>query len=156
MQLPSLALVAFGATEHVPTLPRTLHLSKAKSCLLEVVHVAISDEVAAAILAGFKQGVIAEAKRQSVMVGKEVVRELPSALANTGALVNQALLFVEETAEVAQKPKRRSRAARSADKKLSAAFKEANRRYRKKDGSLRTGRTQADIAKLAHKLRKKM
>ena len=52
--------------------------------------------------------------------------------------------------------KKRSRLARSADKKLSKAFKDANARYRKKDGSLRTGRTQADIAKLAHKLRKKM
>ena len=50
----------------------------------------------------------------------------------------------------------RSAAAKAADKKLSQAFKEANRRYRKKDGSLRAGRTQADIAKLAHKLRKKM
>lgn len=124
--------------------------------MLEGDRLAIADEVAAAVLAGFKQGVIAEAKRQSVMVGKEVVRELPSALADTSALVNQALLFVEETAEVAQKPKRRSRAARSADKKLSKAFKEANRRYRTKSGKLRTGRTQADIAKLAHKLRKKM
>lgn len=55
-----------------------------------------------------------------------------------------------------EKPKRRSRTARKADKKLSAAFKEANARYRKKDGSLRAGRTQADIARLAHKLRKKM
>ena len=117
---------------------------------------AISEEIAAAVLAGFKQGVLAEAKRQSVMVGKEVVRELPGALADTSALVDQALLFVEETAEVAQKPKRRSRAARSADKKLSAAFKEANRRYRTKSGALRAGRTQADIAKLAHRLRKKM
>ena len=124
--------------------------------MLEGDRLAIADEVAAAVLAGFKQGVLAEAKRQSVMVGKEVVRELPSALADTSALVNQALLFVEETAEVAQKPKRRSRAARSADKKLSAAFKEANRRYRTKSGKLRTGRTQADIARLAHKLRKKM
>jgi len=54
------------------------------------------------------------------------------------------------------KPKRkRSRSARAADKKLSKAFKEANARYRKKDGSLRAGRTQADIARLAHKLRKK-
>ena len=52
--------------------------------------------------------------------------------------------------------KRRSRAARAADKKLSKAFKQANRRYRTKSGKLRTGRTQADIAKLAHKLRKKM
>jgi hypothetical protein len=118
--------------------------------------VAITDEVAAAILAGFKQGVIAEAKRQSVMVGKEVVRELPSALADTSAMVNQALLFVEETAEVAAKPKRRSRSARAADKKLSAAFKEANRRYRTKSGALRSGRTQADIARLAHRLKKKM
>ena len=117
---------------------------------------AIADEVAAAVLAGFKQGVIAEAKRQSVMVGKEVVRELPGALADTSALVNQALMFVEETAEVAAKPKRRSKAAKSQDKKLSQAFKEANRRYRKKDGSLRAGRTQADIAKLAHRLKKKM
>ena len=56
----------------------------------------------------------------------------------------------------ADKPKRRSRTARASDRKLSSAFKEANRRYRKKDGSLRAGRTQADIAKLAHKLRKRM
>ena len=57
-----------------------------------------------------------------------------------------------------EKPKsrRRSRSARAQDKKLSAAFKQANDRYRKKDGSLRAGRTQADIARLAHKLRKKM
>ena len=54
------------------------------------------------------------------------------------------------------RPRRRSRTARAQDKKLSAAFKEANRRYRKKDGSLRNGRTQADIARLAHRLRKKM
>jgi len=118
---------------------------------------ALSDELAAAVLAGFKQGVIAEAKRQSVMVGKEVVRELPGALLDTQALVNQSLMFVEETAEVAAKPKKkRSRSARAADKKLSKAFKDANARYRKKDGALRAGRTQADIARLAHKLRKKM
>lgn len=55
------------------------------------------------------------------------------------------------------KPKRRrSRTARAADKKLSKAFKEANRRMRTKNGKLRKGRTQADIAKLAHRLRKKM
>lgn len=58
--------------------------------------------------------------------------------------------------EVTPKPKRRSRAARSQDKKLSQAFKEANARYRTKNGSLRQGRTQADIARLAHRLRKKM
>jgi hypothetical protein len=53
-------------------------------------------------------------------------------------------------------PKKRSRKSKASDKKLSKAFKMANQRYRKKDGSLRAGRTQADIARLAHKLRKKM
>jgi hypothetical protein len=57
---------------------------------------------------------------------------------------------------VPDKPKRRSRSARAQDKKLSEAFTEANRRYRKNDGSLRAGRTQADIARLAHRLKKKM
>ncbi len=62
----------------------------------------------------------------------------------------------KEESKVVDKPKRRSRAARAQDKKLSRAFEEANRRYRKQDGSLRAGRTQADIATLAHKLKKKM
>ena len=62
----------------------------------------------------------------------------------------------EARATESPRPRRRTRAARAADRKLSKAFKEANRRYRKKDGSLRNGRTQADIAKLAHRLRKKM
>tara|TARA_B100000767_G_C19731377_1_gene521842 strand:- start:284 stop:580 length:297 start_codon:yes stop_codon:yes gene_type:complete len=52
--------------------------------------------------------------------------------------------------------RKRSRSARAADKKLSKAFKMANDRYRLKNGSLRKGRSQADIASLAHKLRKKM
>jgi len=125
--------------------------------VLKVVPVAISDEVAAAILAGFKQGVIAEAKRQSVMVGKEVARELPNALLDTQTLVNQSLMFVEETAEMATQPKRkRSRSARASDKKLSKAFKEANQRMRTKKGTLRKGKTQGDVARLAHRLRKKM
>ena len=58
--------------------------------------------------------------------------------------------------EEPMKPKRRSRTARSQDKKLSEAFKQANARYRKKDGTLRAGRSQADIARLAQKLRRKM
>lgn len=115
---------------------------------------AISDEVAAAILAGFKQGVIAEAKRQSVAVGKEVVRELPGALLDTGALVNQSLMFVEETAAMAAQPKKRSRSARAADKKMSQALEEANRLLRKTNGDLRKGFTQADVMRRAHKIRR--
>ena len=58
--------------------------------------------------------------------------------------------------EPVSKPKRRSKVARASDKMLSEAFKIANTRYRLKDGSLRKGRTQADIARLAQKLRKQM
>lgn len=55
------------------------------------------------------------------------------------------------------KPKRkRSRSARAADKKLSKAFKMANASLRTKKGALRKGKTQADVAKMAHRLRKKM
>jgi len=64
--------------------------------------------------------------------------------------------FVIPLSQIPKPKRKRSRSARAADKKLSKAFKEANARYRKKDGSLRSGRTQADIARLAHKLRKKM
>ena len=61
------------------------------------------------------------------------------------------------TADTAVKPKRRrSKSARASDKKLSKAFQIANTRYRLKDGSLRKGRSQSDIAKLAQRLKKKM
>lgn len=52
------------------------------------------------------------------------------------------------------KPKKKS--GRKKNPKLAAAFREANRRYRTKSGKLRKGRTQADIARLAHRLLKKM
>jgi hypothetical protein len=86
------------------------------------------------------RGVITETAAPLVMSG-------PSGMAQA----------VERAVTEAPKPKkRRSNKARASDRKLSAAFKEANRRYRKKDGSLRSGRSQADIARLAHKLKKKM
>ena len=46
--------------------------------------------------------------------------------------------------------------AKSSRKKLSSALRTANARYRKKDGTLRSGRTQADIMRLAQRLKKKM
>ena len=58
--------------------------------------------------------------------------------------------------EATAKPKRVSKKARTSRKNVSKALREANARYRKKDGSLRTGRTQADIMRLAQKLKKKM
>jgi len=55
------------------------------------------------------------------------------------------------------KPKRkRSAAMKTADKKLSKAFKQANAMCRKKNGQFKKGKSQADVAKCAHRLRKKM
>ena len=53
-------------------------------------------------------------------------------------------------------PVRRTRKKSKNDSKLSRAFKEANKRLRLKNGQLRKGKTQADVAKMAHRLRKKM
>ena len=52
--------------------------------------------------------------------------------------------------------RRTSKAARKTQSDLSKAFKIANQRYRLKNGQLRKGRSQSDIARLAQKLRKKM
>jgi hypothetical protein len=72
-------------------------------------------------------------------------------------IMNQGSPAPGQTTLPANSPtKKRSRSARASDKMLSKAFKIANERYRLKNGQLRSGRTQADIAKLAQKLRKQM
>ena len=64
---------------------------------------------------------------------------------------------LEAAPSVAKKAvKKTRRGARAANRKLSLAFKEANRRLRKKNGELRSGKTQADVARLAQRLRRKM
>jgi hypothetical protein len=62
----------------------------------------------------------------------------------------------QTTLPVASAPKKRSRSARASDKLLSKAFKMANEKCRCKNGSLKKGKTQADVAKMAQKLRKQM
>jgi len=72
-------------------------------------------------------------------------------------IMNQGSPAPGQTTLPANSPtKKRSRTARASDKLLSKAFKMANTRYRLKNGQLRVGRTQADIARLAQKLRKQM
>jgi len=59
---------------------------------------------------------------------------------------------VSKAAAPAAKPaKRRGRAATG----MAQAMKEANARMRKANGELRKGKTQADVARLAHKIRRK-
>lgn len=78
--------------------------------------------------------------------------------AQGGLVMNPTLAMIGEAGPEMVVPlkKKRSRSARAADKKLSRAFKEANARMRTKKGALRKGKTQADVARLAHRLRKKM
>ena len=101
-----------------------------------VITIAVSEEIADIILAAFVAGVKSEAKKQATAAGKRAVVE-----------------GIEESNKQVAKV---SSSQRKAYKKLSEAFKVANAKYRLKDGSLRKGRTQADIARLAQKLRKKM
>ena len=49
------------------------------------------------------------------------------------------------------KKKRSGKAAKG----MGRAMREANKRLRTKSGKLRKGKTQADVAKLAHKIRRK-
>jgi len=56
-----------------------------------------------------------------------------------------------EGASLDQKPKRRRR-----DPKLKRALREANAKLRNKNGSLKKGKTQGDVMRLAHKLKKRM
>lgn len=53
-------------------------------------------------------------------------------------------------------PKKRSRSAKSADKKMSKALEQANGELRKVNGDLRKGVTQADIMRRAHKIRRSL
>ena len=53
-------------------------------------------------------------------------------------------------------PRKRRRKKTKTDKNMSKALREANNRLRTKKGVLRKGKTQADVMRLAHRLRKKM
>jgi len=52
--------------------------------------------------------------------------------------------------------RKRSRKKTKTDKNMSKALAQANEKLRTKNGKLRKGKTQADVMKLAHRLRKKM
>ncbi len=56
--------------------------------------------------------------------------------------------------ETSKPKRRRSRGARSSDKKMSMALAQANAELRKNNGDLRKGVTQADIMTRAHRIKK--
>lgn len=57
--------------------------------------------------------------------------------------------------DISPEPTTKSKRRRK-DPKMKKALREANARLRNKNGSLKKGKTQADIMKLAHRLKKKM
>ena len=59
-----------------------------------------------------------------------------------------------ELADRMDKPKKRKKTAR--DRAMKKAIPMANKRYKKKNGQFRAGRSQADVMKLANKLADKM
>jgi hypothetical protein len=63
---------------------------------------------------------------------------------------------LRETNSTVSKPRKTTRTMRASRKKLSKALKQANARYRNKNGSLKKGKSQADVMKLAQRLRKRM
>lgn len=88
----------------------------------------------------------------------QVINDPAIAMANNGEVMIRAnggidADFARSFRERATTPKKRKG---KKNPKLAAAFREANARYRTKSGKLRKGRTQADIARLAHRLLKKM
>ena len=98
-------------------------------------------------------------------VSDEVV-QLLDALAEADASSNRRDAFIGVGVDELQRrvgskpktgPKRKDTPALKQQKKnLSKAFKEANSKLRKKNGQLKKGKTQSDVAKTAHRLARKM
>ena len=92
----------------------------------------------------------------------EVLRQMKSILPKeVRPLVEPAIrsnqLGIELVAGAERKAVRKvSRATRASRKNLSRALKMANARLRNKNGSLKKGKTQTDVMKLAQRLKKKM
>jgi hypothetical protein len=77
------------------------------------------------------------------LIGESIGSKLPG---STRATEKQ---FTQRKKAVAK----RKRAGKAA-KGMARAMKEANKRLRTKSGKLRKGKTQADVARLAHKIRR--
>ena len=61
-----------------------------------------------------------------------------------------------EGASLAIREEKKTRKKTSTDRKQSKALRQANEKLRNKNGSLKKGKTQADVMSLAHRIRRKM
>jgi hypothetical protein len=96
-------------------------------------------------------GSITRGAKELFSTAREVIPSAREAIRRSGQFRRDLLL-----PRFSDLPKKRTRKKNGNDKKLSKAFKEANAKLRTKSGKLRKGKTQADVARLAQRLRKKM
>ena len=125
-----------------------------------MINLALPAEVAQIVLAGFAAGVKAEAKRQAVQAGKELVREAGPALIQTESDIRQAMMFVEDTAVTASGAALKATSKPSAyNKRYARAYKALKKKKTLKSGKMAKGftgkRGHAKLVKLAHAAAKK-
>lgn len=92
-----------------------------------------------------------EVLRQMKSILPKEIRPLVEPAIRTNQLGIELVAGAERTAV-----RKVSAATRRSRKNLSKAFKMANSKLRLKNGQLKKGKTQADVARMAQKLRKKM
>jgi hypothetical protein len=84
----------------------------------------------------------------------EVTMTMDEYLTLINGLSGNDMMMAPAAADPEPMPKKRKKTAR--DRAMKIAVKEANTRYRKKNGQFRAGRTQADVMRLANKLADRM
>lgn len=84
----------------------------------------------------------------------EVTMTMEEYLTLISGLSGEDMAMAPAAADPEPMPKKRKKTKR--DRAMKIAVKEANTRYRKKNGQLRAGRTQADVMRLANKLADRM
>ena len=85
----------------------------------------------------------------------DIINDPSVVMANNGELLRRDTNQFSQFQELRQLPLV-SKKKRKKNPKLSEAFKQANMRLRTKNGKLRKGKTQADVARLAQKILKRM
>ncbi len=123
------------------------------SLLTEAIRLATSEEQAIAAIDAAEQLAIA-----NVQLLRQMKKLIPKPFdVLTEAAVQTQTAGIRGVAEIERKIVRKvSAAARKSRKNLSKALREANARLRKKNGQLKKGKTQADVMRLAQRLKKKM
>ena len=129
------------------------HWSKANYSLLEGDFLATTEEQAIAAINAAEQMAISNV--QLIRQLKKLIPEPFDSLTDVAVQTNTAGIRTVAGLERAA-VRKVSAASKKSRKNLSKALREANARLRKKNGQLKKGKTQADVMKLAQRLKKKM